>query len=331
MTSTRYIVGIRAPARILARGLLSVALVLADAALPARADVALYQAAVPMKGTAEADRAAAFGEALKVAAVRASGRSEAASSSRIVAAAAEPMGYVQQYSTTSDRMLKVGFDAHAMEQLLQQAGLPLWPAERPVTTVYLFPAGATRALASIDANPDRSALEQAAQVRGVPLAWPSEALELGAARARLASGSATLIGVAGAAGYQWSFAQAGLAANAQGAVSDGANLAADTLASRYAPSSTRSLNSLTVRIGGLDNVGAYAALTRYLEDLSLVRSIAVTELSGDTVQVQLGVRGDMGLLRRIFALEGHLVPATADAADASGPASDRAVDFNWQP
>ena len=102
-----------------------------------------------MKGATEADRAAAFGDALKVAAVRASGRSAAASAARVVAAAADPMKYVQQYSTTADRMLKVGFDARAMEQLLLQAGLPLWPAERPVTTVYLFPAGAARAVSEL--------------------------------------------------------------------------------------------------------------------------------------------------------------------------------------
>ncbi len=73
-----------------------------------------------------------------MAAVQASGRPEAASAPRVVAAAAEPDSYVQQYSTTADRMLKVGFDARAMEQLLQQAGLPLWPAERPATLVLLF-------------------------------------------------------------------------------------------------------------------------------------------------------------------------------------------------
>ena len=37
----------------------------------ARADVSIYQATVPLQGTAEADRTAAIGEALNVAAVRA--------------------------------------------------------------------------------------------------------------------------------------------------------------------------------------------------------------------------------------------------------------------
>jgi hypothetical protein len=331
MTSKHFIVGTCAPARALARGLLALACVVAVIAGPlAHADVALYQAAVSMKGTTEADRTAAFGDALRVAAVRASGRSAAATAPRIVAAAADPMGFVQQYSTSADRTLKVGFDARAMEQLLQQAGLPLWPAERPVTTVYLFASGAARALTAAEASPDRLLLEQAAQVRGLPLAWPADAADLGAARARLAAGaSSTLIGVAAAAGYQWSFAQGGQAANAQGDASAGANLAADSLAARYAPASTRTLNTVTVRIEGVSGVTAYAALTRYLDDLSLVRSTAVTELAGNTVQLQLAVRGDLELLRRIFALDGHLAPTAAAGAASTG--TSPAPDFTWQP
>lgn len=123
------------PARKIARGPLCLLLLASHLAW---GDVALYQAAVPLPSTAEADRATAFGEALRIAAVRASGRRDAGDAAAIAAAAADPGRYVQQYSTTIDRMLKVGFDGRAMEQLLQQAGLPLWPSERPTTTVLLF-------------------------------------------------------------------------------------------------------------------------------------------------------------------------------------------------
>ena len=99
------------PASKLARGLLCLSLLASPLAL---GDVALYQAAVPLKSTTEADRAAAFGEALKVAAVRASGRRDAGEAAAVAAAAADPTRYVQQYSTTTDRMLKVGFDGRAM-------------------------------------------------------------------------------------------------------------------------------------------------------------------------------------------------------------------------
>jgi hypothetical protein len=82
---------------------------------------------------------------------------------------------------------------------------------------------------------------------------------------------------------------------------------------------------VVVRIGGLQDVRAYAALTTYLEGLSLVRDVAVRELAGDTVLVELAVRGDLELLRRIFALDSRLAPAPR----AEPPAAD-APDFLWQ-
>jgi hypothetical protein len=112
----------------------------------------------------------------------------------------------------------------------------------------------------------------------------------------------------------------------QGGPAAGAGLAADTLAARYAPPSTRGLSTLSVRIGGLDAVGGYAALTRYLEGLSLVRSVSPGELAGGTVLFEIAVRGDLELLRRVFALDGRL----AAAPRAATPAPD-APDFIWQP
>ena len=126
----------------------------------ASAEVPLYEVAVPLVGATPEDRAASMAEALRAVAVKASGKREAASNP--VIAGANPTKYVQRYSTTADKMLKVGFDGGAIEQLLQQAGLPLWPAERPVTV--------------IDAPvTDRAALESVAQLRGLPVEWSAGA------------------------------------------------------------------------------------------------------------------------------------------------------------
>jgi hypothetical protein len=293
--------------------------------------VALYQATVPLKSPAEADRAAAFGEALKVAAVRASGRSDAGSAPAIAAAAAAPTAYIQQYSTTADRMLKVGFDGRAMEQLLQQAGLPLWAAERPVTTVYLFVpavAGGARAVTAAERPPERIEVERAAALRGVPLNWPAETVDPATARTRtttVGSKTAALLGVPASAGYDWTFGHADQTARGQGGPAAGLGLAADNLASRYAPGSTRSVRTVPIKVVGLDDVRAYAGLTKYLEGLSLVRSVSLRALAGSTAQLSLEVRGDAELLRRIVALDGRLQPA------AQGDAPADVAEFTWQP
>ena len=327
MTSKRNTVGLPAPARLLARGLLAAWPLLGTAFPVAAADVPIYQAVVPLTGTTEADRASAFGEALKTAAIRASGRMQAANSPRIVAAAAEPSAFVQQYSTTADRMLKVGFDARAMDQLVAQAGLPLWPAERPAVAVYLFlpgVAGGSRAVMADERVPERVAAERAAQVRGLPLLWPTEAISVAEARARVTPRGATLVGSGAGASIDWSFAHAGQGARAQGDAAVGVNLAGDRLAERYAPASTRATSKVTLRVGGLAGLRDYAELSRYLEELSLVRDVQVRELSHDSVEFELAVRGDLDLLARIFALDGRLVRAAGE--DAAGAGSD----FLWR-
>ncbi len=344
MLDHRNTVAFEGPARQPARGALfslphrrlrtlwAVAAFMAALVPTARADVALYQAYVPLQGATEADRTAAFGEALKVAAVRASGKKEAGAAPAIAKAAAAPAAYVQQYATTADRMLKVGFDGRALEQLLQQAGLPLWPAERPVTTVYLFVAsiaGAARAVNTAEHPAERLELERAAQLRGVPLAWPAEMVHPAAAATRAAgagSKSAVLLGAPQGSAYNWTFGHAGQAEREQGPPAAGIGLAADALAGRYAPGSTRSLSTIPVRIGGLADVRDYAALTHYLESLSLVRAASLRELSGSTAQFDLSVRGDLELLRRVVALDGRLAPAArAEGAVGESP------DFTWQP
>jgi len=270
----------------------------------ARSDVALYEVTVPLRGATEADRAAGMTDALRAVAVRASGRREAADSPAI--AAAKPANYVQRYSTTADRMLKVGFDARATEQLLQQAGLPLWPAERPVTRVSA-PVG------------DPAALEAAAAWRGLPIVWS------GAESADDRAG-AVLSGAPSGTEFAWSFTYDGRTVQARGTAQDGVNLAADTLASRFAPPSTRSSVSLTLRIGGMDDLAHYAGLLACLRELSLVRNVEVESLEGSVVAVRVTVRGDRELLARVAALEGRLQPVPPDA-EAAAPA----VDFIYQP
>ena len=255
------------------------------AAADAWAEAALYEVQVPLAGTTAEDRKASLAEAMRAVAVKVSGRREAAASPAV--AGADPARYVQRYSTTPQRMLKVGFDAVAVDRLLEQAGLPFWPAERPLTLV--------------DAPlPDPAPLEAAAQWRGLPIAW-STADAVGAA-------SAVLKGVPSGTDFAWSFTYAGRTVQGRGSAEDGVNLAADTLAAVFAPPSTRSATGLELRIGGVEGLPAYAGLLSYLRSLSLVSDVQVEALEGSVVTVRMAVRGDRELLARVAALDGHLLP-----------------------
>lgn len=272
----------------------------------ARPAVRVYEVAVPLKGATEADRAVAMAEALRTVAVRASGRREAADNPAV--SGASPAKYVQRYSTTADHMLKVGFDGRSIEQLLQQAGLPFWPAERPVTRVNA-------------AVTDPAAVDAAADFRGLPIVWSA-----GAAAPTDSGARAVLTGVASGTEFAWTFTHDGRTVQARGTAQAGIHLAADTLATRYAPASTRSSSSLSLRVGGMDGLAHYAGLLEYLRSLSLVRDIEVESLDGAVVQLRMVVRGDRELLGRIAALDGRLQPGPAAVAGAN-----QAVDFVYQP
>ncbi len=272
----------------------------------ARAAIPLYEVIVPLKGTTPEDRAAGMAEALRAVAVKASGKREAAGSAAI--GGANPSKYVQRYSTTADKMLKVGFDGRAIEQLLQQAGLPLWPAERPVTVIDAPVA-------------DRAAVEAVAQWRGLPVDWAA-----GAGPPPASARVAVLVGVPSGDGFTWSFTHDGRKTEARGSAADGIHLAADTLAARYAPASTRSSSNLTLRVDGMDDLAAYSGLLAYLRGLSLVRGVEVESLDGTVITLRIVVRGDRELLGRVAALDGRLQPGSRGAE--AGPA---AVDFVYAP
>jgi hypothetical protein len=267
----------------------------------ARSDVPLYEVTVPLGGPTEEDRARAIAEALQAVAVKASGRRSAATSGTV--AAANPARYVQRYAKTSDEMLKVGFDGRAVEELLQQAGLPLWPSERPLVVVAA-------------AGVDRAEIERAAAWRGLPIAWDSGG----------AGASATLSGVPATSGFVWKFTHAGETNQARGSAQDGIDLAADTLAAIYAPPSTRSTSALSVSVSGVRDVTAYATLVSYLRSLSMVRDLTVEALTGDVIRLRVTVIGDRQLLMRIAALDGRLLPA-----DRSTDPAEADADFLFQP
>jgi hypothetical protein len=317
--------------------LLALSALSASLAQPAGAAVPLFETTVPVKSTAEADKTAALREALRAIAVRVSGRRGAAGNA--VINAADPTRYVQQYGWSADRALKVGFDGRGIEQLLTQAGLPFWPAERPTTLVALFlPAVADgkRAVFAAERPAERAVAERTAAERGLPMAWPGGALTPAQAAAAVADeeGRArpVLVGVPAGAAFDWTFTCEGASSRGHGDVRVGIDLAADALAALYGPDSTRALGATSVRVGGIDSVGSYAELIKYLESLSMVRGVAVEEASGDSLRLRLTMHGDKALLRRIAALDGRLQPPTATAAaTASGDTTLDAANDTAEP
>jgi hypothetical protein len=281
----------------------------------------LYEVTLPIEG----NREAAFVEALKAVAVRVSGRRDAAS--RLGAAANTPRQFVQRFAFTSDNQLQVAFDSSSVDRLLTDSGLPMWGRERPATLVLLNTTGSDGAsmwLESSYPSAEREALTRAAKQRGVPLVWPTlssdERTQIGSADSasllQLAarhSANAVLVGRRdGGGAVRWSLTSEDGLAEATGSVEEGAHLVADTFGRVFA-ATAGSFGSITVEVSGVNGLDDYATTMNYLEAMTLVRTVALEQVTGDTMRFQLGVRGDATTLRRALALDNKLAPVTSDA------------------
>jgi len=292
----------------------------------------LYETSQPV----DSSRDAAFVEALKTVLVRVSGQRDAAMR---VGDINDPRKYVQRFGFTADNMLEVGFDSASIDHLLSNAGLPIWGRERPATVV-MFGAddgGGWRWLGADTPAQERDAIEKVARQRGLPLKWPVMDAQERAAASSDAPGllqtaerygaDAVLLGRSRGGVVQWTLLSKDGATQATGGIEDGVHLTADTFAKVFAASAT-SLGSVVVEVGGIANLDAYAATLNYLEGMTLVRGVALEQVSGEKMRFRLAVRGDAATLRRAIALDHRLVPI--DSQDGSAGAGDRLA-FRYQP
>lgn len=282
----------------------------------------LYETSQPVG----ASREAAFGEALKTVIVRVSGRRDAPA--QLGDELRNPRKYVQKFGFTADNVLQVGFDSVSVDKLLSDAGLPIWGRERPATLVMLSAddAGGERWVSAQAPASERAAIERVAAERGLPLVWASmdaqdrqyidrqyiggdasASSEALLAMAERYGANAALIGRARSGAVDWTLISVDGASQATGVLADGVHFAADTFARVFAASGS-SLNAVIVEVAGIAGLDAYAAALNYLESLTLVRSVAVEQVSGETLRFRLAVRGDADTLRRAITLDNRLLP-----------------------
>ena len=280
----------------------------------------LYDVAVHVADRSDKARDAAFAEALGAVAVRVTGMRDAAE--RLGAGLGNARRYVQKFGYNADGTLQVGFDNVAVDQLLVQAGLPVWGKERPATLIWLG--------SDADAIPGaRETIERVARMRGLPLVWPPVGettsgdpdgnLATFAARYRA---DAVLIAHASPTGaFHWTLGFGGTTAEMQGSLEEGVAFAADNYARVFATSAS-AVSEVAMDVSGIDSLSAYAGALNYIEGLTLVRSAAVERVMGDSVRFRLVVRGDATTLRRAIALDRHLLATSSDLGTLS---------FRYQP
>lgn len=285
----------------------------------------LYEAAQPVSGSQDA----AFIEALKTVAIRVSGRRDAAE--RLGPALGNARQFVQRYGITQENVLQVGFDDISVDNLLIEAGLPIWGRERPETLVVLGLEELGGGWMSADLPPaDKDRLTIVARERGLPLRWGTldaqdqNILSMGESAsasllqiARRNGANAVLVGRGTRAGsMRWMLATIDGANQISGTFEDAIHSTADYFARLFAAEGS-SLSRVSVEVSGIADLDAYASTINYLEGMTLVRSVAVERVVGDTMRFELAVRGDAETLQRAIALDPRLVPVESEPLESS--------------
>lgn len=149
----------------------------------------LYTAKALVKTQSDAERQRAASQTLGEIVVRASGRSDAAEHPVIKNAQASAENYLFgfSYSDFTKTMLDgenevpameitLGYSSDAINKLLKEAGLPVWPKPRPTLLVWVV--SQTAQGLSVELDPQLlESLQQTARARGVPLIVAAQDIE----------------------------------------------------------------------------------------------------------------------------------------------------------
>ena len=262
--------------------LAGVALLLCAASVPAAQPAAIGEVTVQSTGEA------GFAEAMRIVLVRLTGRRAAATDPALAPLVRDARRYVQIVRpATGSSAPRITLDAAAIERSLLALEQPLWARERPLVlgVIATAPAGA-------DAAATRTALENAALERGLPLRLMSassagrtagSAVDASAAlaAARRAGADVALLGEADGAEWQWTLFDGVAPAVFTGGVTAGIEGAADTLAIGAQAAIAQAVETTTLRVVGVATLQDYADVQRVLAGLLGVRAVGVRAVESD--------------------------------------------------
>lgn len=254
-----------------------------------------------------------------------------------------PARYVQQYRSGPDSTLVVTFEGRAIENVLRQAGVPIWGSDRPLTLIWIAvdwgqgereivaaddPERMSADARSIDRN--RLLRERVAEVatgRGIPVLFPlldTEDLEsisftdiwggfddlLLKASARYEAES-VLVGRIRTDSLQtnrWSWYYDGDRASWNGQTEDIINLLADSLAARSIVDPTSPVETIRLTINGIDSVNAFGQVQQLMENLRGIDEIMIDTVAGDRIVYEVRIQGGIERLKRALELNNVLEP-----------------------
>ena len=334
----------------------------------------LYSQQIPVTNDGEAERNRAFREAFAAVVVKVSGDPRWLENLAIERAIAQAQNYVEatsyisesiqlpledntlpldsdeeQFYTAEQRIISVNFAAALINELLEDAGIPVWDDNRPSVLVWMVlqNSAGEREFLTVGSNPEIvKVIQDFAAARGLPIIFPvldfedrkslseniawnldeaaiSSASERYGADSILAgrlhfTASGELVGL-----WQFRFQEEtdvfdGFDSELKSYLYDPLNRITTQLAGYFAilPESIDG-DTVRLRIDGIKNLNDYSSLLNYVENLGLVATVTTAEVDGERIELQLSLVGDTRQLYEQIALDRDLLPIYNTVEDSS--------------
>ena len=243
-------------------------------------------------------------------------------------------------SEVNAKILRLHFEPSAIARLLRDASLPIWGNNRPSVLLWVAvnEGQSRRILGEADSSEVVAMLVDQARLRGLPVTFPildiEDASQVSAAEvwgafleridgasSRYSPDSVLTARIYSEPGERWlgrwsyRTADAWESLESAGSSSDElirsmVNQLADELAGRFALGSSRA--RIRLKVENVENVTQYAAVTRYLEELTPVVSSSIVALEGDIAEFELETEGQYLQLIEIIKLDEKLLLLSKD-------------------
>ncbi len=336
----------------------------------------LYQATIALNSReSEQERRRAFGEALQVVLAKISGSQDIGNSTSIRRAITSPEPYVESWSTQTrantinadgttnpqQRLeIVVNFYETEINRLLDENTIPLWPANRPETLVWVVVEDeleGRRMLGSSDLTDSTTltAIRYLAERRGLPLLFPlldlEDQLQLNSNRLweldeaailrasqryqaesilsirlfRSLSGELLAKSIYFFRDNTFEYEQFEL--NETDFLRGSINLATSELSQYYAVllSGLEDSVQVNLQVDGIDSPAAYSALLNYLNNLNGISSYQLNQAVNGSLFLKLETGGQLRQLVETMALQ----PALQSQAELRREGDDVYMHYRW--
>lgn len=305
----------------------------------------LYKVSIAVEDQSQESREQGIQLAFQQLLIKISGYQSVLQNQQLIAASARAQRYVQGYSYQQDEVdeqtyLQVWFSKALILPLMRKAQAPIWGENRPAIINWLaLEQEAERLLIAEQLPQWQNRFERNFSERGLPVLWPINDLEdqtslpmeqlwwlfpeaIRSASARYQA-DVIMAGRLSLLPEQQGWQYEGLLFSGDGSIDlifnaetpEGAlNLAsgkvAEILADQFAIKSIAvdDRAGLRIRVNSVASFSAYAAMLSYLEAIPGVKSVDVAQISEQSVDLYLHLRGDWAKVQRNIELDKRLNP-----------------------